>query len=62
MEGSEAVKQHSEKCLPVAVVVELVVGGHSDEPTPCTAQRVEDLRGSVSPHLDRQKTMCQYNH
>ena len=39
---------------PEAVVVELVVGGHGDEAPPGTAQRVEDLRGCISPHLDRQ--------
>lgn len=36
---------------PVAVVVELVVGSHSDEATPSAPQRIEDLGGSIPPHL-----------
>ena len=36
---------------PEGVVVELVVAGQGDQAAEAGAQRVEDLRGSVSPHL-----------
>ena len=44
---------------PEAVVVELVVRSHGNEPTPGTAQRVEDLWGSISPHLQNKPTHSQ---
>lgn len=45
--------------LPVAVIVELVVGGESDEASPRSRQREKDLSGCIFPHLteeDRLKT------
>ena len=36
---------------PVAVVLEAVVAGHGDEAARTRAQRVEDLRRRVTPHL-----------
>lgn len=39
------------ECLPVAVIVELVVGGESDKTSPGGRQREEDLSGRVLPHL-----------
>lgn len=38
-------------CLPVAVIVELIVWGESDEASPSSRQREEDLSGCVFPHL-----------
>lgn len=40
-------------CLPVAVIVELIVGGESDEASPSSRQREEDLSGCVFPHLTK---------
>ena len=37
--------------IPVAVVVELIVGRHRDESAPRGAHRVENLHGSFTPHL-----------
>lgn len=39
------------ECLPVAVIVELIVGGESDEASPGSRQRKEDLSGCIFPHL-----------
>lgn len=38
-------------CLPVAVIVELIVGRERDEASPSSRQREEDLSGCVFPHL-----------
>lgn len=38
-------------CLPVAVIVKLIVGRESDEASPSSRQREEDLSGCVFPHL-----------
>lgn len=38
-------------CLPVAVIVELIVGGERDEASPRSRQREEDLSGCIFPHL-----------
>lgn len=38
-------------CLPVAVIVELVVGRQGDEASPRSRQREKDLSGCVFPHL-----------
>ena len=37
--------------VSVAVIVELVVGGQSDQSSKCRAQRVEDLSGGCRPDL-----------
>lgn len=42
-------------CLPVAVIVELIVGGESDEASPSSRQREEDLSGCVFPHLTKEE-------
>lgn len=39
------------KCLPVAVIVELIVGGERNEASPSSRQREEDLSGCIFPHL-----------
>lgn len=39
--------------LPVAVVVELIIWCHGDQPTPGTAQWIEDLGGCISPYLTK---------
>lgn len=44
---------------PETVVVELVVWSHGNETTPGTTQRVEDLRGGISPHLHKQQSHMQ---
>lgn len=52
-------------CLPVAVIVELVVGGQSDEASPRSRQREKDLRGCIFPHLmeeERLKTKDMDSH
>ena len=46
-----AVGEGDEDGVPVAVVGELVVAGQGDQATEAGAQGVEDLRGSVRPHL-----------
>lgn len=38
-------------CLPVAVIVELIVGGERDQASPRGRQREKDLSGRVFPHL-----------
>jgi len=42
-------------CLPVAVIVELIVGRESDEASPSSRQREEDLSGCVFPHLTEEE-------
>lgn len=44
------------ECLPVAVIVELIVGGESDEASPGSWQREEDLSGGIFPHLTEEET------
>lgn len=44
------------ECLPVAVIVELIVGGESDEASPGSRQREEDLSGCIFPHLTEEET------
>lgn len=44
------------ECLPVAVIVELIVGGESDEASPGSWQREEDLSGCIFPHLTEEET------
>ncbi len=43
-------------CLPVAVIVKLIVGGESDEASPSSRQREEDLSGCIFPHLTEEET------
>lgn len=42
-------------CLPVAVIVELIVGRERDEASPSGRQREEDLSGRVLPHLRKEE-------
>lgn len=42
-------------CLPVAVIVELIVGRESYEASPSSREREEDLSGCVLPHLMKEK-------
>lgn len=44
-------------CLPVAVIVELVVGGQSDEASPRSRQREKDLSGCIFPHLTEEDSL-----
>lgn len=39
--------------LPETVVVEFIITGHSDQSTPCWAQRIEHLNPCLQPYLDR---------
>lgn len=49
-------------CLPVAVIVELIVRRQSDEASPSSRQREEDLSGSVFPHLSgEERKSCRKN-
>lgn len=41
------------ECLPVAVIVELIVGRERNEASPRSRQRKEDLSGCVFPHLKK---------
>ena len=51
------VGEGDEDGVPVAVVGELIVAGQSDQTTETGAQRIENLGGSVSPHLEENKTV-----
>lgn len=44
-------------CLPVAVIVELVVGGQRDQAPPRSRQREKDLSGCVFPHLTEEDSL-----
>ena len=46
-----AVGEGDEDGVPVAVVGELIVACQSDQTPETGAQRIENLGGSVSPHL-----------
>lgn len=43
--------------LPVAVIVELVVGGQSDEASPRSRQREKYLSGCIFPHLTEEDSL-----
>lgn len=40
--------------LPVHIVLEVVVGSHSDDASPGHAHTVEDLKSSIAPYLQQQ--------
>ena len=46
-------KEKDKNHLPVAVVVEPIVAGHSDETTPGRPQGVEDLDRRIPPYLEQ---------
>ena len=50
-EAGEAIDGARDDGVPVAVVVELVVGGEGEEGPEPGAEGEEDLRGSVNPYL-----------
>ena len=52
VDAGAAVEEGDDEGVAVTVVGELVEAGHGDQPSRAGAQRVEDLRGRVAPHLD----------